>query len=272
MDWKRGANSFVSNPKESRDIPFVIDIHTHVLPCLDDGPETIEESLRMCSMAARDGITTMVATPHMLCDVGNPDAGVIRRACRNLREALAKAGIAIDVRYAAEVRMVEELPARVKAGEIPLLDPEGRHLLLEPPLTGGRPEHICEVIFRLRLDGVVPVIAHPERCEMFAADPTLVQRVVDQGALIQVNAAAIAKTAPETDVSPVVEWLHQGLVHVVASDAHDAMSRPPLLSTAAVTCSDILGKNRSERLFSTNPALILAGREIESAGGTAVNR
>ena len=217
----------------------------------------------MCSIAARDGITTIVATPHMLCDIGNPDVYRIRDACEFLKGALRSRRIGIDVRWAAEVRMVEDLPLRIKAGEIPLLDPAGRYLLLEPPLAGGHPEHLCQVIFRLRLDGIVPIIAHPERCEMFAMNPSLAQLVTDQGALLQVNAAGIVEDVKEGTAAPVVAWLRNGLVHVVASDAHDTVYRHPVLSDAARLCGELLGASQAERLFHVNPSAILAGEEIQ---------
>jgi len=240
----------------------VIDIHCHILPCLDDGARAVEDALEMCSIAARDGITTIVATPHILCDAGDPDISDIRDACESLRENLGLQGAGIDLRWAAEVRMAEDLPRRIKAGEIPLLDASGIYLLLEPPLLGGNAEHLCKTIFDLRLDNMAPVIAHPERCEMFASSPSLARRVVEQGALLQVNAACIVAEAESKGASPVGEWLREGLVHVVASDAHDTVRRPPVLSKAARACAELVGTDRAERLFRVNPARILAGLEV----------
>ena len=223
----------------------------------------------MCSIAARDGTSIIVATPHMLCDIGNPDARRIRDAYESLKEVLKSRGVGIDVRWAAEVHMVDDLPRRIRAGDIPLLDPHGRYLLLEPPLAGGDPEHLCEVIFRLRLDGIVPIIAHPERCEMFERDPSLAQLVTDRGALLQVNADGIVEDTMSGSAAPVAAWLRDGLVHVVASDAHDAVCRPPVLSAAADLCGGLLGASATERLFHVNPARILAGEEICPAARAA---
>jgi len=243
----------------------VIDIHSHILPCLDDGPQRVDDALEMCSIAARDGTTIIVATPHMLCDIGDPDVHRIRDAHEYLKGVLRSRGVEIDVRRAAEVHVIDDLPLRVRAGEIPLLDPSGRYLLLEPPLTGGAPAHLCEVIFRLRLDGVVPIIAHPERCEMFVREPSLAELVTDRGALIQVNADGIVEDLMHEAAAPVAAWLREGLVHVVASDAHDAVHRPPVLSVAAELCSRFLGAGETELLFHLNPASILAGEEVRSA-------
>lgn len=241
----------------------MIDIHSHILPCLDDGPRTVDDALEMCSVAARDGVTTIVATPHILCDVGDPDIGRIRDVCESLKESLKSGGTRIELRWAAEVRMAEDLPQRIKAKEIPLLDAAGRYILLEPPLVGGNPEHLCRAIFDLRLENMTPIVAHPERCEMFAASSSLAQRVVDQGALLQINAAGIIAEAENRGASPVGDWLRNGLVHVVASDAHDTVHRPPVLSDAVVVCTELVGADQAERLFQTNPARILAGEEIE---------
>jgi len=250
----------------------MIDLHAHVLPRLDDGARHVAEAVAMCSMAREDGITTLVATPHMLCDAGNPTKDRILSACRELRDILRARGVELDVACGAEVRMVEDLHDRVASGEVPTLDSLGRYVLVEPLMVGDHGGFLREVVFRLQLHGVTPVIAHPERAEMFHADRSLAHCVVEQGALLQVTASSVVEALPARAPGLALDMLRSGLVHVLASDAHDARGRPPILSEAREVCGELLGAEQAELLVTTNPARILAGADVTPAtpGGSSV--
>jgi len=237
----------------------MIDIHTHILPELDDGAESEDDALAMCRMAAEDGIDVMVATPHMFCDVGNPTKKEIAASCDRLRLMLVNAGIEIDLHFAAEVAMLEELSDKIKCGEVPMLDRMSRFVLLEAPRTGNCSRELSEMVFQLQLNDITPVVAHPECTESFYYDPDLAERVVRQGAFLQVTAGSFLHGGDRFDV--VMDFLKKGLIHVVASDAHDRKFRPPLLSEARRICADIAGVASAENLFCINPARILQGED-----------
>jgi protein-tyrosine phosphatase len=235
----------------------MIDLHTHVLPGIDDGAETLDEALGLCRMAVADGVSVIVATPHMFCDIGNPSRSEIGAAADSLRNALAENGIDIELRYAAEVAMVENLADRIKAGEVPMLDAEGRFVLLEAPRAGDCSTEISEMVFQLRLKDISPVIAHPECVESFFQDPDLADRLVRQGAFLQVTASRLLGDDDRNDM--VKHFLKKGLIHVVASDAHDLQHRPARLAAARDVCSELAGSENAEMLFQSNPQRILAG-------------
>jgi protein-tyrosine phosphatase len=143
-----------------------------------------------------------------------------------------------------------------------MFDPGGRYVMLEPPRLGDCSRPLAQTVFALQLHGITPIIAHPEHVEGFTLDPSLWERVVDQGALTQLTAATLVEAEATGRHREAVNRLRRGLVHVVASDAHDAEHRPPILSAARDVASRLLDEERARLLVETNPSNILAGRDI----------
>ena len=139
----------------------IIDLHCHILPGLDDGPDTLDESLVMCVLSERQGVTAIVATPHM----GDPWYPVtcddVRRGAKELSAACRGRGLKLDILPGGEVRLQPELAETVRAGKVLTLADTGRYLLLElPPYVAPRIEGL---VFELRVSGVTPILSHPER-------------------------------------------------------------------------------------------------------------
>ena len=238
----------------------MIDLHTHILPGLDDGAKTIEESIAMCRTASQDGIQTVVATPHIFTEGYHATPERIRSVSRELAEALRERNIKLDIRIGSEARLVEDLPERISAGDVAMLDPHCRFLLLEPPRLGDCGGFLCEAIFQLRLRGFFPIVVHPECTESFRLSPALAERVIEQGAWIQITAdSLLAELACPRPDSVVANLLCNGHVHVIASDAHDPTHRPPLLSEARRACAGIMGEQQADLLVRGNPQRILDG-------------
>jgi protein-tyrosine phosphatase len=238
----------------------MIDLHTHVLPGLDDGAPDEATALAMCRLAAEDGIRILVATPHFDAALGVVDPAVIARAAAHLQHRLAEERIELDLRFAAEVPLSEDAVRLYETGVWPAYDAGRRYVLLEvPPLRDGY-RILRDMVFRLRLVGAVPVLAHPERLDMLA-DPESVEQLVRQGARLQITAGCLL--SPPTPVQRrAVEWLRRGWVHAVSSDAHDLVRRPPRLSLARRWLTDAFGAALADCLTRENPARILAGQAI----------
>jgi protein-tyrosine phosphatase len=161
------------------------------------------------------------------------------------------------------VPVTEDLAEQAASGETPMLDTASRrYLLLEPPWAGRNPDPLCETIFQLGLRGMVPVIAHPELCEMFGADPDLASRVTRQGALLQVTAASVLSVLRTGSPSLLADMLAAGQVHVIASDTHGARYRPPTMSEARAACVEAFGEAYADVVLRKNPARILSGRDV----------
>ncbi len=233
----------------------MIDLHCHLLPGIDDGPATVEESLAMARAAAELGTRTIVATPHVSWRYDNgPDA--ISQLAGTVAASLEDAGIELGVVAGAELAMTRlaelEAPDRSR-----LLLGDGPWLLLECPfsavLSGVEP-----LVLELEEEGHRVVIAHPERCQGFQRDAALLERLVQGGALVSITASSLVGGFGERVRRFTHELVDAELVHNVASDAHDAQGRPPSIAPELEQAG--LGGLR-EWLTEAVPAALLAGEE-----------
>jgi protein-tyrosine phosphatase len=234
----------------------VIDLHTHVLPGIDDGPETIEGSLALARAAAADGTRVMVATPHVSWHHHNK-AEAIARLTAQLNERLRAEGVTLEIRTGAEVAMtrVEDIESdeleRLRLGG-------GPWLLLEPPFT-PIVTGLDGVVMALQSAGHRVLLAHPERCPALHREPRIVESLVRGGVLTSVTAGSLAGRFGGQVRRFARHLLEQGLVHNVASDAHDAVRRPPCMSADLAEAGFA---NLADWLTQAVPAAILSGAEI----------
>lgn len=240
----------------------MIDLHAHVLPALDDGSRNAEESLEMLRAAARDGTRILCATPH----AHGPDYDVARDeavlAHARLVEAARAAGLAIDVRLASEVWYRTDLDVLAREGRLALLGSGARrYVLVEFPPNLVPPE-AEEVLFRLRLEGVTPVIAHPERNPSFWARPEAAVRLREQGALLQITAGSLTGLFRREAKACARALFDRDAVDLIASDCHRADRRPPGLSEAARIVVKWAGADQAERVTDAVPRAILEGAVV----------
>ena len=239
----------------------MIDIHTHILPSIDDGPETIEESIELCKVAANDGIKKIVATPHSNNGVYEPKSAEIIKAVDALNTQLVVQQIDIDILPGAEIHISEGLVESVKNGDVLTINNGGKFILLELPFAFV-PPGTDKFIFNLKVNGIIPIIAHAERISTFQRKPELVEQLVTIGARVQINANCLTKRANRGE-RKCAEWLlKKRLVHFIASDTHSLRGRPPILSEAVESASRIVGEEEAMALVCRNPELIIKGLDI----------
>jgi protein-tyrosine phosphatase len=196
----------------------VIDLHTHILPGLDDGARTLEDALDMARAFVAEGVIEVAATPHVRNDYPT-STDVMLRAVDALRRVLEAEGIPLVVHTGAELA-IDWIP---RLGEADLrrltIAGRGRHVLVETPYHGW-PAELVERLLELRLAGFTPVLAHPERNATVQEMPSVLEPLVGGGTLIQVTAASLdgrlGAAARETGLRLVAS----GLAHFIASDAH----------------------------------------------------
>ena len=239
----------------------VIDLHTHVLPGIDDGPETIEGSLAIARAALAAGTGTLVATPHInrAYDLDPPR---VQEAAQMLREALDHEGIELELLTGGEIST--RRLARLRGEELDALRlGDGPYLLIEAPLTSGAWE-LTEAVERLHGDGYGVLLAHPERCPGFHRDPALLQGLVAQGALCSITAGALAGRFGSTVNRFALRLLREGLVHDVASDTHDTRRRSPeLRAPLNIAAQRLPGLDGQVKwLTESVPAAILTGEPL----------
>ncbi len=210
----------------------MIDLHSHVLPGLDDGAEDLDEALAICRAAVADGITVLAATPHVRDDYPTtPDQMEVA-----LAQVQAAVGGELRVVAGGEIdsmeldRPLEEL-RRFGLGGNP------RYLLVETPYTGWRLD-LGERLFRLRTQGITAVLAHPERNANVQARPELLEPIVQGGTLVQLTAASVdGRLGRRTQVCAAA-LLDRGLAHLLASDAHAPTVRAIGMGAASAALGD----------------------------------
>jgi protein-tyrosine phosphatase len=233
----------------------VIDLHCHVLACIDDGPTTIEGSLALGRAAAAAGTHTIVATPHVSWTYSN-DAATIRRLVIETNAAFAAAGLAVEVVPGAEIaitRVPELAPEELSA----LALGDGPWLLIEFPFTSVAVD-LDTLVLDLQDQGHRIVLAHPERCPAFHRDPRMLERLVDAGALTSITAGSLVGRFGSTVQRFALGLVEGELVHNVASDAHSAGERRPGMTAELDQAG--LGP-LADWLTSAVPSAIIEGRE-----------
>lgn len=238
----------------------MIDLHCHLLPGIDDGPETLDEALEMARIAVANGITEAHVTPHLHPGRWENDRAKIEAAVAAYRAALAAAGIALEVGYAAEVRLDYDILPLIEADRVPFLGTlEGyRVMLLEFPhshVPVGADKFVAWLLAR----HIRPMIAHPERNKDVMRDPSRLQPFVEQGCLLQVTADAVAGGFGELCTRRAREFLERGWVTVLASDAHDTVERPPRIAPGRDAAAKIVGEEEALRLTHGTPLRIVRG-------------
>jgi len=234
---------------------LVIDLHCHVLPGIDDGPETIDGSLAIARAAAAAGTRTLVATPHVSWRYPN-DADTISRLVDEVNGRLAAESVTLEILPGAELAMTRVID--IDPGELPRLSlGGGPWLLVEPPFTLVA-TGLDTIVFDLQRQGHRVLLAHPERCPALHRDPRMLGSLVRAGVLTSITAGSLAGKFGETVRRFALQLVQDELVHNVASDAHDTVGRPP--SMAAEIEQAGLGPLR-EWLTEEVPAAILAGEE-----------
>ncbi len=242
----------------------MIDLHTHVLPGIDDGPATVEGSLELARAAADAGTTEIVATPHVTWEIANT-AQTVAGGVAALQPQLDAAGIGIRLRTGGELAISrasdlddDEL-ARLRLGG-------GEWLLAECPLTSTA-AGFETLLHRLQARGHRIVLAHPERSPVLQRSPDKLRAFVDAGMLTSITASSLTGRFGSTVQRFTHDLVVEELVHNVASDAHDTQRRPPGMAAAiAEADADLPGlAERTEWLCVDVPRAILDGGPVPRA-------
>jgi protein-tyrosine phosphatase len=247
----------------------MIDLHCHILPGIDDGAPSLEQAVEMCRYAAAAGCEAMVATPHQRkSEWWNCDRAALSTLRRQLQEAvgprpriLGGGEIRVDPRLLAEMLALRDDDAH---GPLPLAD--SRYLLLEFGSEAGLPE-AADLVHELSVAGWRPVLAHPEFIHWMAADPPAVAHLVSLGALAQVTAMSLTGDFGRRAQADASRLIDMGLVHFVASDAHDIKRRPPGLRRAWDAIAARWGEEAARELIVDNPGAVVADQPLPSQAG-----
>jgi protein-tyrosine phosphatase len=234
------------------------DLHCHLLPGIDDGPETLAEGLEMARLAVAEGIRKSVVTPHLHVGRWDNDRAVIEVAVAAYRRELASAGIALEIGFAAEVRSDYDILPLIEEERVPFLGAlEGKRILLLELPHSHVPLGSDKLVDWLMAHGIRPMIAHPERNKDIMRDLTRLEPFVEAGCLLQLTADAIAGGFGSEAKQRAHEILERGWATVVASDAHDSKARPPRLRKGLAAAAKIVGEEAARALVEDVPRRIV---------------
>jgi protein-tyrosine phosphatase len=233
----------------------LIDLHSHLLPGIDDGSKDLAMSLAMARLASADGISTIACTPHILPGVYNNSGPTIRSAVTWLAEKLAEAGIPITVVTGADVHIAPDLALQLKDGRALTLN-NSRYFLLEPP-HHVLPPRLEDLIFGLQAAGYVPILTHPERLSWVEGHYDLIGRLVSSSVLMQITAGSVMGRFGRRPRYWAERMLDEGLCHLLATDAHNTEQRAPRMAEARDVVAQRLGDDEAINLVLRRPQGIL---------------
>jgi protein-tyrosine phosphatase len=236
----------------------MIDLHVHLLPFLDHGPSSWEEALEMARMAVDDGITAIAATPHRNFQF-RPTQDRIRAAAGELRNRLEEGGIPLEILVGADYHLTPELISSME--DIITLGDNGRYFLLELPELVV-PPNILDILAIFIDKGLTPIITHPERNQHLRRKPGLVKDMAASGCPVQITADSLRGVFGDPVMEAARTFISNGMAHILASDAHWADERPPVLSPALPLVEELSGVETAERLVRDNPARIIRGDDF----------
>lgn len=209
----------------------MIDLHSHILPGVDDGAQTLEDSIEMAKKAVSQGITHLMCTPHHNNgSYSNPAHQVITRV-NQLQAVLDEKDIPLTLLEGQEVRISGSLLEDIRNQEILFTDLDNTYILIEFP-SGDVPEYSEQLFFELMSQGHVPVIVHPERNAVFRKDPNRLIPFLDMGALTQLTAPSIVGVFGKDIQKTARQMLKHNMLYMVASDAHNLRHRTFLMKEA----------------------------------------
>ena len=239
----------------------MIDIHTHIIHAVDDGSDTIEESVAILKSAEENGVTDIILTPHYI-EVQEYDKEKVQQHFAQLQQETKKQNLKVKLHLGNEVAVYGNIVQILEDKNITTLS-SSKYMLVEFPMNTDV-SYVIDTIYEMRLKGLVPIIAHPERCECFRIHYERIKEAVSEGALIQCNTGSLIGLYGNTAKKIVKKLLKEGLVHFLATDTHSIKNkRYENLHKVEVKVEKIVGKYEKNKLFIYNARNILINENIE---------
>ncbi|CAA2141156.1 tyrosine-protein phosphatase [Hyphomicrobium sp. ghe19] len=233
----------------------MLDLHCHLLPGIDDGPNDLAISLEMARAFVADGVSIVACTPHILPGIYPNSGHEIRYRVELLQNALDAHEIPLRLVPGADIHMMPNFVAGLRSGKlIPLNDT--RYVLVEPPhhVAPPRLEHF---FLELIEANYVPVLTHPERLSWIKSGYAIIANLAEAGVWLQITAGSLTGDFGSRAKYWAERFLDEGLAKILATDAHDMLRRPPILSKGYEAAARRIGAAEAKRLVLTNPTAIL---------------
>lgn len=237
------------------------DIHCHILPGIDDGATDKREMIRMLQIAYKEGIRTMIATPHYHPRRGQADAYIVEHAWRKACSEIQKVYPDMEIYAGNEIYYRRDAGQMLRNGELLTLAGSD-YVLVEFSLSSAEPEEIMDGVKELQMMGYLPIIAHVERYDSILGDVEYVEELVEAGAYIQVNAGSVIGELGGNRKRFIKKLLKNECVHFIGTDAHDAHRRTPSIKNCAAYIEKKFGEEMAEVILYDNPSMIIKNEVI----------
>ena len=238
----------------------MIDIHTHIIFDVDDGSDTLEESIAILKKARENGVTDIILTPHYI-DEGRYDKEKIDRNFNILLKKVNEQDIDIKLYLGNEIAVYGNITRILEDKRVKCLA-NSKYILIEFPM-GTDVDYVLDTIYEIKLKNLVPVIAHPERCECFVKHPELINNVVNEGALLQCNTGSLLGVYGLKAKKIVKKLLKDNLISFFATDTHNAKNRRyKELNKVEIKVEEMVGLYEKNKLFVYNARNILLNNDI----------
>lgn len=239
---------------------MIVDIHSHIIPGIDDGSKNMEMTLEMLRKAEKEGTKKIIATPHYLFEYGEATIMVVKNHVKEINAVLECEKIDVKVYSGQEVYFTEKIIEDYMEGNIGTLN-DSRYMLIEFPMNKFH-ENIFDILYELQVRDIIPIIAHPERYKTFIEKPTLINEFINQGYLFQVNAGSIEGKFGQNVKKTADIFLDKNIYNFIGSDAHNITSRKTGLKNAVALLKGDINKD----IFKGSSKKVLKNEAIEFVG------
>lgn len=248
----------------------MFDLHCHILPGIDDGANTIEDSIAMARIAVEEGITHILATPHHMNRNWINEKSDVIKLVQQVQAEIDREDIPLTLFAGQEVRIYGELLKDIEKDTILFTDEMKQYVLIEFP-TETIPTFTERLFYDLQLHGKTPVIVHPERNKVIQESPNKLKKLIDHGALSQVTAASYTGALGKKIKKLSNQLIEANLVHILASDAHNVTNRSFHMKEAYTMLSKEFGRGKRNE-FHQNTKDLLNGETIIAADTQSINK
>lgn len=236
------------------------DIHSHILPGIDDGSADLETTLNMVSTAYQQGVRKMIATPHYYPGHQNAPGSYIEKVYEHVKAAIREIYIDFDLYLGNEIYYKDEIIEKLNHKEINTLA-DTRYILLEFPVTADY-RYLYDAVHKCTNNGYYPILAHIERYQCLWKKENQIHELIKAGAYIQINAECFKKGLINPERSYCLKLIHNGLVHFIGSDCHNMEERKPNYGEAVDYLRKKINPAVLERLIKDNPQRFLENKCI----------
>ena len=237
----------------------MIDIHSHIIPNVDDGARSVEETFNILKEAQEAGFTDVILTSHFLLNYYETNAQELIFWKEKLQEVLKKQGTKINLHSGMEIYITNQMEELLENKKILTLA-NSRYMLIELPLATNV-KYFDYVVYYLEAKGIKPIIAHPERYKCVQKDPDIVEEYIEKGCLIQCNYGSIVNLYGREAEKTIKTLLKKNQVHFLGSDVHRENGTYLIILDAIKKIRKIIGENKINELTTINPKKILQNEE-----------